>query len=403
MEDKVLNKQRKFIAVLLMLSMVLSMTMITGCTSKYVSPKNDSKSLVVTIGKDKIYMDTLKPYIADTEITTEYYNQMYKQYNAEYDYDIWSEKDAKGGVNAVGLRNEVLNTFEEMYIVYKEASKDSKYDIPSKDLKKLKENSKKLVKTFSKKMIKKTGFKEDSFVEMQKMKYVYDKYKEDVIKTFKVTKKDVQDDYDYDNIYRQYKTTYLSIATVSTDDSGKETALTEEQKSEAKKTMEKALKMLKDGKSVADITKKYSTITSEEKSYQQDEAYPDKVPGTKDTDKKDSSKETATETDKDEYIEATKKLKNGKFTGVFEYNNKYVIGIMDDNNSKEAYNSAIEQGISEKEDKMFTDKIEKLKKTDEYKIKVNKKVWNSLQLGNITIIQDEFNKATGNLKNKTAE
>ena len=71
MEDKVLNKQRKFIAVLLMLSMVLSMAITTGCTSKYVSPKNDSKSLVVTIGKDKIYMDTLKPYIADTEITTE--------------------------------------------------------------------------------------------------------------------------------------------------------------------------------------------------------------------------------------------------------------------------------------------------------------------------------------------
>ena len=398
-----MNKQRKFIAVLLMLSMVLSMAITTGCTTKYVSPKNDSKSLVVTIGKDKIYMDTLKPYIADTEITTEYYNQMYKQYNEEY--DIWSEKDADGVVNAVGLRNEVLKTFEEMYISYKEASKDDKYDIPSKDLKKLEDNSKKLVKTFSKKMIKKTGFKSDSFVEMQKMKYVYDKYKEDVIKTFKVTKKDVQDNYDFDNIYRQYKTTYLYIATVSTDDSGNETALSDEEKATAKKTMEKALKMLKDGKSVADITKKYSNITSEEKSYQQDEAYPDKVPGTEDSDKKDedSFSETAAETDVDEYVEATKKLKNGKFTDVFEYDNKYVIGIMDDNKSKEAYKTAIEQGISEKEEEMFTDKINKLKKTDEYKVTVNKKVWNSLKLGNLTIIQDEFSKASGFLKDKTAE
>lgn len=396
-----MNKQRRFISILLMLSMVLSMTMVTGCTSKYVSPRHDSKSLAVTIGKDKIYMDTLKPYIADTEITTEYYNQMYKQYNAEY--DIWSEKAADGVINAVSLRNEVLKTFEEMYISYKEASKDDKYKIPDKDLKKLEENSKKLVKTFSKKMIKKTGFKSDSFVEMQKMKYVYDKYKEDVIKSFKVTKDDVKDNYDYKNKYRQYKTTNLYISTVETDDSGNETTMSDSEKKKAKETMEKALKMLKEGKSVKEITKKYPSIKSEEKSYQQDEAYPDKVPGTDDSKKDDSKKDTSAETDKDEYVEATKKLKNGKFTNVFEYDKKYTIGIMDNNDSKEAYDSAIEQGISEKEEKMFTDNIDKLKKTDEYKIKVNKKVWNSLKLGNLTIIPEEFSKGTGNLKDKTAE
>ena len=170
MEDTVLNKQRKFLAILLMFSMILSMMMITGCSSKYTKPGKDKDALVVTIGKDKIYMDTLKPYIADTEISTEYYNQMYKQYDAEY--NIWTEKNEDGVVNSVGLRNEVLENFEEMYIINKEAQKkDGKYEISKADLKKLKANSKKLVKTFSKKMIKKTGFKNDSFVEMQKMKY----------------------------------------------------------------------------------------------------------------------------------------------------------------------------------------------------------------------------------------
>ena len=37
---------------------------------------------------------------------------------------------------------------------------------------------------------------------LQKMIYVYDKYKEDVIKTFGVKKKDVEDEVDYDNEYR---------------------------------------------------------------------------------------------------------------------------------------------------------------------------------------------------------
>ena len=44
-----------------------------------------------------------------------------------------------------------------------------------------------------------------------------------------------------------------------------------------------------------------------------------------------------------------------------------------------------------------------VKKTDEYKIKVNKKVWESIKLGNVTIIQDEFLKASGILVDKNAE
>lgn len=391
-----MNKQRKFISILLMFSMILSMMVITGCSSKYTSPGKDKEALVVTIGKDKIYMDTLKPYIADTEITTEYYNQMYKSYDAEY--NIWSEKDADGVENAVGLRNEVLKNFEEMYIINKEAAKDDKYEIPKKDLKKLKSNSKKLVKSFSKKMIKKTGFKSDSFVEMQKMKYVYDKYKADLIDGFGVKADDVKADYDYDNIYRQYTTTYLYIATTSTDESGNQTVMSDEEKKEAKKTMEKAYDMLKDGKSAEDIVKKYPEITSEEKTYTQKDAYPDKVPGTKD-DKKEDETEQA-EAEPDEYTEKTKKLKKDEYTKVFEYTGNYAIGIMKDNDSKEAYDAAIEQGITEKETKLFEKKMKELKKTDEYKIKVNKKVWHSIKLGNITIIQDEFNKASGFLKKK---
>ena len=339
-------------------SMLMSTVLVTGCTNKYISTKNDYKSLVVTIGKEEVYMDTLKPYITDTEITTEYYNQMYKGYNKEY--DIWSEKDNEGKVNSVGLRDKVLEQFEEKYIVYKEASKSKKYDIPEKDLKKLKKNSKDLVATFSKDMIKKTGYKDDSFLEMQKMQYVYDKYKADVIKSFNVKADDVKKNYDFKNVYREYKTTQLYISTSNTDESGNTTNMTEAEKKEAKKTMEKALKMLKDGKSVKDITKKYPSITSEEKSYQQDEAYPAQVPNTEKKENSDS-KTTDNDSEPDVYVEKTKKLKNGAHTDVFEYESKYVIAIMDNNKSKEAYDAAVKQGVADKEEEKFTDKINKLK------------------------------------------
>ena len=398
-----MKKQHRKVAGVLVFSMALSMLSMTGCASRYTSAKNDDKSLVVTIGKEKVYMDRIKPFIAKTEITTEYYNQMYMQYNAEY--NIWDEKDADGVKNAVALRDDVLEEFEEKFIVYKEAAKDKdkKYEISKEDLAKLEKNSKELVKTFSKNVIKKTGFKSDSFVELQKMQYVYDKYKADVIDSFKVTKKDVKDDYDFDNVYRQYKTTMIYIDTTATDETGNVTTLSDKEKKEAKATMEKALKMLKSGKTPEEIKEKYNTITVEEKNYQQDEAYPADVEDKKDSkDKKEDKSEAETTEEKDTYIEKTKKLKNGKYTGVFEYDTKYCIGVMNNNKSKEAYDSAIESGIAQLEEEKFADKIKELKKTDEYKIKVNKNIWEKIELGKITIIQDEFLKATGILKDNNS-
>ena len=404
-----MKKQHRKVAGVLVFSMALSMLSMTGCASRYTNANNDSKSLVVTIGKEKVYMDRIKPFIAKTEITTEYYNQMYMQYNAEY--NIWDEKDADGVKNSVALRDDVLEEFEEKYIVYKEAAKDKdkKYEISKKDLAKLEKNSKELVKTFSKNVIKKTGFKADSFVELQKMQYVYDKYKADVIDSFKVTKKDVQDNYDFDNVYRQYKTTMIYIDTTQTDETGNVTSLSDADKKEAKATMEKALKMLKSGKTPEEIKEKYNTITVEEKNYQQDEAYPADVEDKedkkdkKDKKDKDEKSETAEVEEKDTYIEKTKKLKNGKYTSVFEYDTKYCIGVMENNKSKDAYNSAIDSGIAELEEEKFSDKIKELKKTDEYKIKVNKNVWEKIKLGKVTIIQDEFLKASGILKDSSSE
>ena len=73
---------------------------------------------------------------------------------------------------------------------------------------------------------------------------------------------------------------------------------------------------------------------------------------------------------------------------------------MDNNKSKEAYENAIDNGISKLEEEKIADKIKEFKKTDDYKITVTKKVWDSIRLGNVTIIQDEFLKASGILENK---
>ena len=48
--------------------------------------------------------------------------------------------------------------------------------------------------------------------------------------SYEVTKKDVKDDYDFDNVYRQYKTTMIYIDTTATDETGNVTNLSDKDK-----------------------------------------------------------------------------------------------------------------------------------------------------------------------------
>ena len=101
-----------------------------------------------------------------------------------------------------------------------------------------------------------------------------------------------------------------------------------------------------------------------------------------------------------EYCVKAAALKVGEYTQVVEFNSAYYIIKLTDDDSKEAYEEAIEDAMEAKKSEKYADKMEELKEK-EYKIEVNEKVWDSFELGDFAIIADEYDKAFGILVDKS--
>ncbi|MCR5607813.1 MAG: hypothetical protein K6G26_01955, partial [Lachnospiraceae bacterium] len=148
-------KSKKIISMALAVAMFAGTLAMTGCTNKYVKESNSKKSLAVTIGAEKIYMDKLVPFIYLQEFITDVNNEQMKQMYAQYgmdpsQYDSWTtENDGKTGAET--LRDNIMESYIRLYILNKEAAanKSESATIPEDKEKKLKENAENLIKAMS--------------------------------------------------------------------------------------------------------------------------------------------------------------------------------------------------------------------------------------------------------------
>jgi len=403
-------KIKRLLSGLLATALVSSTFIFAGCDSEMKSDK-----VVVTIGNDKIALKDMKGYLAVSEISQELqdyqYSAMYAQQLGVSQTSTWESDESKKS-----FADTTMDNFVEMYIMNKEAKKEDGYEkkVDEKVKETFEKNADKLLASFSDTMKDKSGITKDDIVEYQKMKYIYDEYKKKLLDSYKVEKDDVKGDIDYDNEYRQYKTTKYSVSLVNQSEDGMSapTQKSDKEKKEAKETIDKALSMIKDGKSKDDIEKelKDKGLTIEEKNYTQAEAYPDKVKkddkkdndkkDDKDTEKKDGTDKKETKVEK--YIEKSRELKKDEHTDVIEDESEYSIAVMNDNDSKEAYDAQIETAITDKKNKKYDDKLKELKDSDDYKVNVEE-AWKETDFGKLIIDRDEFDKAENKIKKNSNE
>lgn len=345
-----------------------------GCGAP--SPSKDQDTTVVTIGETKINFEQARCYLFLTEAIYENMMIQYQMYGLDYDWETVADEETEQ-TQGEAIKESVLQNIIADEITYNEAMKTGKYEVTKEEEETIKENAKALMETLSEDTIKKNGFTEEMFVEYQKKVNIVSKYTYDNTMAQKVERSEVEDDVDYDKVYRQYKTEYIKYELTTTDKDGKTTNFTDEQKAEAKKEMEAVYGLIKSGKSLEEAAKskekaKYSTrdFTVEEL---ENEA---------------------------EFCVKAAKLKVGEYTEIVEFNSAYYIIKLTDDNSKDAYEEAIEEAIEAKKSEKYAEAMEELKE-NEYKVEVNEKVWDSFELGDFAIIADEYNKAFGLLVDKS--
>lgn len=395
---------KKFTAGALSAAIILSSIGLGACGKNYASPKNDDEALVVTVGDNKIYMDEAKCYIYFSEVEGQNTSAIYTMYGISTDY--WNEASFadENKTNAQATKDDIVDTIIENTVLYNDAVATGKYEVTDEQKKVFTDNAQKLIDCMSDDQIKKTGFTVDDFVDYQVKTFIAGKYKEDVIAGFNITRDDFLEDYDYENEYRGYETTYVRVPITTTDSDGNTMDISDVEKELLHDTMETIREQIVAGTEFSDIVTEYTDtgVTSYAEAYTIGEYNKIELDNSSEdseaTESDDSDDEDDVTVDNPEYIMATIGLGNGEISEIFEADGYYYIARMDNNDSTYKYDSELETAVSEKEQSEYDKWYEGLTSGD-YAYTVNNEVWDTIDIGEVTIIADEFLKAWGLLEN----
>lgn len=303
-----------------------------------VKNKND---LVVTVGKSKIYMDEMMYYIYVFETIGSLYDAF-----SESETSIFENEEIKNLLLDEVIMNEIL---------YEKALKEG-YIITKNEIAENKETVSLLLEYMSEEQLKITGFTEKTLLKVLEKSTISEKIENDILKSFNIDKAVVTATINKED-YRQYNTAYMFFPSTVISDSGK--------------YIDNKESALKDAKAALEASKKgiaFDNIIL---------GYDDAITDTLNFVKGDQNTEKAFE-------DAALKLKNDEYSDVVETDSGYYIIKMINNNSVEAYDEAVSDAIATEEEKQLNEYYEKIKK--DYKITINHKVWDKIDLGHVTTV-----------------
>lgn len=355
-----------------MLVLVCSMALVTGCGKKSSDKEDSSKTegtadtsinyskddVAVTIDGDKLTMAEMLYYIYSYESQIDYMDKMYQYY---FNTGYWDMEIEEGKTVRQDSKNQTMDTAIRYEVLYREAMKKD-YKLSDEELETIKTNSASAMEQISAEQLALTGFTEDAVYEIQQKWAIADKYYEDLIKSFNINEDAIKAGVDKDQ-YKEYSTEYIMIPTVSTDDQGNSTPLSDKEKAEAKKKIDAIYDKVKDSKDM----EKALPEDSSEFNYSDLSFLPN------------DENETADKT----YMKEAMKLKNDEISGVVEAEDGYYIIKMIDTDATTSYDEAVEAAIQDAENARFEEEFKTLEKN--YNVVINDKVWDKVTMGNNTI------------------
>lgn len=352
-----MKKTKRVMSLLLISTLAVGMTFMTGCSQK----TNPAKSVVVTVNDKDIYLNEMMYYIMAVESTGAQYEAAYQQYTGTSYWDQKDPDDPNGLTIREQAKNYVMDTAEMYQILYDKAVKEG-YTLTDDEKTQAQNNADQILSNISKDQLEVTGFTKDVLTDIMQKMSLGGKYYKDLVDSF-----DIDDDGIKATIkpeeYRQYNTEYLFVPTTKYDENYNSVDLSEDEKSAAKATITAALEKVKAGEEFSKIKEADDKLTDDTLNFVADDGKAEKA-----------------------YQDAAIKLDNDACTeDIVETDTGYYIIKMVDNNSTEAYDSAVSDAISKAEGDAFDTEFEKMKK--DYTIKINSKVWDPIVIGKTTLLE----------------
>lgn len=300
----------------------------------YVGIDQMSPKVVVTVDNKKYTLNDVGYYIYQGELQGNYIANFYAQMGTDY----WNgELDDEGTTGADQTADSVMSEITRYATIYQEAVAKG-YSATDEDKKTAQDETDTLTKDMTTKQKMITGLSEKEIYNAILEKTIAERYRKDVITSLKVdydkatkdiTKKD----------YKQYNFQYYFVSTKSTDNEGKETDMSDDQKAELKTKIEEIAKKAKTEK---DFTK---LIGEDEKTIQFNE---DGQLLAKDAGNENTGFDVKLDT-------KITKMKKDEISEVLEGEDGYYVIKLTDNTSTESYDDAIQSAKDEADTNAFNE------------------------------------------------
>lgn len=363
-----MNKYKKVISLVLMVVLVCSMALVTGCSKKdsnKESNKTEDGSVDTSINYKK---DDVALTINDEELTMEemlYYIYSYEaeieMYQSYFGTELWDMEAEEGKTFRDVKKEQAMDTAIRYEVLYKEAVKKN-YSLTEEEIASIEEGSASIMAQMPEEQLKLTGFTEEAITAIQQKWAIAEKYYDELIDSFDIDEKAIKEGIDKKD-YKEYSTEYILVPTATTDDQGNSTPLSDDEKKAAKEKIESIYDKVKKSKNLEDgISDGDSDITYTDLSF---------LPN--------DENETTNKT----FMEEAMKLANGEISGIVETDEGYYIIKMIDDNATTSYDEAVTAAVQEAENARFEEEFDKIK--ENYDLKVNDEVWDKVVMGNNTI------------------
>lgn len=315
--------------------------------------------LIVTINDQRYHLSDVMYDIYSQEQTG---NSMSSFYQQLYRTSYWeAQANEDGDTGAEVAKDAVMESVEQREVLYQLATQNG-YALTEEEEKSVADKVKTMIEGFTDKQKKISGLDTESLTAILKKDTLASRYKQNVIDGFNIddaaitasiSKKD----------YRQYDLQYYYVSNKNTAEDGKTTDKTAEEKANL-------LKQMKDLKTKAATAQDFTKLLAED-----------------DKSGIEYKTEKLIETDEDfltaKLRKQIKKMKNGNITDVIEAEDGYYLIRMENNNSTEAYDTAVKDAITEEETTQFDDTYADM--LQEFEITENDDEWDRVKMGQVTL------------------
>ena len=326
--------------------------------------------VVLKVNDTKLTMDDMMYPIYERESAYLPYDEMYQMYTGK---SIWennymgSDRNITSTVtNAIGLKQEVIDTETEYEILYQEAKKAGK-KLSADDKKEVQDEVAKALKGLSFTQKLRLNISKSKLTKRFELRKLADNYKKEQTKELDKTvdeKAAIKDISKKD--YREYKVQCYAFSNTSTDSDGNTKKLSDSEKSKLEKELQELYKKAADAKDFSKLLKDDSKSDIKFS----DTSFTEKDGWSMVTDKKLLKQIKSMK--KDEISDIIKDEKSG-----------YVLFVkMVDNNSNDSYKKACDSAITSAKNDAYDTWYQGI--LENYKVSTNSDVWDDVTIGSVT-------------------